>query len=81
VARRSLRKEYTRHLDGFLDCRIYFIVKIKPKSLYSIQVQVFVKIKQATFLALLLVNWVDPQCENEKTEMIGFIARDQNDIE
>jgi len=40
-----------------------------------------VKIKEATFLALLLVNWVEPQCENEKTETIGFIVRDQNDIE
>jgi len=36
VARRSLRKEYARHLDRFSDHRIYFIVKIEPNSLYSI---------------------------------------------
>ena len=28
----------------------------------------------------MLVNWVEPQCENEKTEIIGFIVRDQNKI-
>jgi len=36
VAHRSLRKEHTRRLDGFLDCKMYFIVKIEPNSLYSI---------------------------------------------
>ena len=38
------------------------------------------RIKEATFLALLLVDWVKPQCKNEKTEMFDFIARDQNEI-
>ena len=36
--------------------------------------------KQATFLALLLVDWVKPQCENKKTERLDFIVRDQNEI-
>ena len=42
--------------------------------------ETFVEYKQATFLALLLVNWVKPQCENKKTEMFDFIVKDQNEI-